>query len=79
MKNSAPETTGYEHFKKQNDWVLKKIPLMIIRKTLRHFQVLILLNILVLQLTISNKLFNIINMIFITKLTFQTLQNPKRK
>ena len=28
MKNSAPETTGYEYFKKQNDRVLKKIPLM---------------------------------------------------
>ena len=28
MKNSAPETTGYEYSKKQNDWVLKKIPLM---------------------------------------------------
>ena len=27
MKNSAPETTGYEYFKKQNDRVLKKIPL----------------------------------------------------
>ena len=45
MKNVAPETTGYEYFKKQNDRVLKKIPLMItIRKTLRHFKVLILLN-----------------------------------
>ena len=50
MKNSAPETTGYEHFKKQNGPGSEKIPLMIIRKTLHHFQVLILLNILELQL-----------------------------
>jgi len=24
MRNFVPETTGYEYFKKQNDWVLKK-------------------------------------------------------
>ena len=64
MKNSTPEMTGYEYFKKQNDRVLKKISLMItIRKTLHHFKVLpvILLNILVLYQTnfliSSNKIF----------------------
>ena len=81
MKNSAPETTGYEYFKKQNGRVLKKIPLIIIRKTLRHCKVLILLNILVLRLAISNKLFDIIDKILtlIMNRTFQSLQNAKRK
>ena len=79
MKNFVPETTGYEYFKKQNDRGLKKNSFNDNSKTLCHFKVLILLNILVLQLPISNKLFNIINMIFITHLTFQTLQDAKRK
>lgn len=43
---------GYEYFKKWNDQVLKKIPLTI---TMRQF---VLLNILVIQLPMSNKLFN---------------------
>ena len=34
LQNFITEMTGYEYFKKQNDWVLKKIPLMI---TMRHF------------------------------------------
>ena len=67
MKNFGPETTGYEYFKKQNDRVLKK-------NSFNDNKVLILLTFLVLQLPISNKLFNIIN-IFITNRTFQTLQN----
>ena len=79
MKSFVPETTGYEYFKKQNDWVLKKNFLNDNNGTLCHFKGLILLNILVLQLPISNKLFNIINMIFIKNPTFQTLRNAKRK
>ena len=81
MKNFVPETTGYEYFKKQNDGVLKKKKKSFNdnNRTLCHFKGLILLNIFVLQLPISNKLFNIINMIFITNCTFQTLRNAKRK
>ena len=80
MKNFVPETMGYEHFKKQNDQVLeKKNSFNDNNKTLCHFKVLILLNILVLRLPISNKLFNIMDMIFIMNRTFQTLQNAKHK
>ena len=80
MKNFVPETTGYEYFKKQNDWVLKKKKSFNDNNTtLCYFKVLILLNILVLQLPISKKLFNIINLIFITNRTFQTLQNAMCK
>ena len=42
--------TGYEYFKKQNDWVLKKDSFNDNNKTLRHFKALILLDVLVLQL-----------------------------
>jgi len=79
MKNFVPETTGYDYFKKQNDRVLKKNSFTDNNKTLRYFKVLILLNILVPQLPIPNKPFNIINRIFVTNRTFQTLQNAKRK
>ena len=72
MKNFVPETTGYEYFKKQNDRVLKeKKPFTDNNKTLRSFKVLILLSILVPQLPIPNKPFNIINRIFVTNRTFQ--------
>ena len=50
MKNFIPKTTGHEYFKKQNDRVLKKKSFNDNNKTLRHFKVLILLDILVLQL-----------------------------
>ena len=77
MKNVFPERMGYEDFKKQYDRVLKKNSFNDNNKTL----CIILLNILslVLQLPISNKLFNIINIIFIMDRTFQTLQNAKHK
>ena len=59
MKNFVPETTGYEYFKKQNDWVLKKKLFNVNNRSLCHFKGLILLNILVLQLPMSNKLFKV--------------------
>ena len=40
MKNLVPETMGYEYFKKQNDWVLKKNSFNNNNRTLRHFKVL---------------------------------------
>ena len=79
MKNFIPETTGYEYFKKQNDQVWKKNLFTDNNRTLCDFKGLILPNILVLQLPISNKLFIIINMIFIMNCTFKTLRNTKRK
>ena len=48
MKNFFPETTDYEYFKKKNDRVLKKKSFQ-----LQRFKVLMLLNILLLQLSIS--------------------------
>ena len=56
MENFFPERTVYK-----NDRVLKKNSLNAANKALAHFKVFILLNILVLQLPISNKLFNIIS------------------
>ena len=50
MKNLVTKTKGYEYFKKQNDQVLKKNSFNDNNKTLRHFKVLILPDVLVLQL-----------------------------
>lgn len=61
MKNLLIERTVYNNLNKQNDRVLKKKSINAANKALGQLKVLTLLNILVLQLPISNKLFNIIN------------------